>query len=181
MNQIVEKTSQQAYLPQPSFWRNVSRDPVSAHLSSQDIPNSERNSYFSAKFSPPDATLQSEHENKLDQFLSSCLINNFVVSIDSVLRATQRLKRKKSSGIDKVSALHVLHGSELLLNHVALLMQMLFWSPQLPKLFPLLNSLNILIKHLPTEIRDSRRLKSLSINKQSSKCNLLTNQLIPGF
>ena len=135
MNQIVEETSQQASLSQPSFWRNVSRDPPRARLSAQVIPDSEWNSYFSAEFSPPDAALQSEYEDKLDKFLSRCPTDNFVVSADSVLRAIQRLKRKKSSGIDKISALHILHGSELLVNHIALLMQMIVTQGVVPSSF----------------------------------------------
>jgi len=45
------------------------------------------------------------------------------------------LKRKKSSGIDKISALHILHGSEVLVNHIALLMPMIVTQGVVPPSF----------------------------------------------
>ena len=77
-------------------------------------------------FSAPEKCLADYYKCELDSFLASSSNSDVVVSLECVMNAINRLKKKKSRGSDNISAFHVKICSQLFLHHITLLFQMIF-------------------------------------------------------
>ena len=120
----------QKYLPPPNTTSlNIPK--------TSDILLSEWKTYFSNEFAAPDPTLESKHGSELDKFSSVYPESRSVESLNNILQSLQteslqkppiasKLKRKASFGIDNISTFHAIHGTPLLMSHLALLVQIIF-------------------------------------------------------
>ena len=108
-------------------------DASSAYAS--DISDDEWYLYYEFKFSSLDLELEQLYEAKPEEMLAVSQHTHFVVTTKSVEKAIYQLKQKSSSGIDYVSAMHLKHGGFLLIEHITLLMQMIFTQCKVPTTF----------------------------------------------
>ena len=60
---------------------------------------------------------------------------DFVVATKSVKKAIDQLTQKSSSGIDRVNAMHLKHCGSLLVQHITLLVQLIFTQCKVPTMF----------------------------------------------
>ena len=117
------------------LWKLLPRTISSNLPDPNDIPLSEWISHFSNEFSEPDPVLESQFCDELCKFIDESPDLDFVVTCDAVIKAISQLKKKASCGIDKVSTLHIINGSYLLVRHLSLLMQMIFVTGIVPSSF----------------------------------------------
>ena len=100
-----------------------------------DIPSLTWINYYLDEFSAPKQDLNISVQEKLSSLLSSIPDTDFIVTQSQVASAVRRLKKKKSAGIDRVSALHLSHCSPTFMGHLTLLFQMIFTTGLVPSAF----------------------------------------------
>ena len=91
--------------------------------------------HYRREFAPPPSNLSAEHAEKLNYSLQCHANSDFVVTRSMVISAIMKLKKKFSKGTDGICGAALDFSSDLLIDHLSLLYQMIFSSGIVPKSF----------------------------------------------
>ena len=91
--------------------------------------------HYRREFAPPPSNLSAEHAEKLNYSLQCHANSDFVVTQSMVISAIMKLKKKFSKGTDGICGAALDFSSDLLIDHLSLLYQMIFSSGIVPKSF----------------------------------------------
>ena len=122
------RSSSQAILTHPNkLWSSLFKE--RSHVTMTSISRDNWVQHYRNEFSAPDIKLQKSFGVKLDDFFSRKREENspgVIITRCSIRTAIRKLKKKKSRGCDGISIQHLLFCSELFLEHLALLFQIIF-------------------------------------------------------
>lgn len=106
------------------MWKLFKRSQTSAKTCSSDIPEDEWVKHYSAVFGSKDPSLEQDCDKCLDEKLKTLLKvrNTFVISKSAVVKISSKLKRGKAPGLDGICPDNLQHGTDLIFEHVSLLL-----------------------------------------------------------
>ena len=93
--------------------------------------------YFSREFATPNNNLERKVKLEIDQAFEyhSCDLE-FVVTTQKIRKAILKLKKKDSSGANRLCGMHLAHRSPFLINNLELLYPMIFNFELVPDVTP---------------------------------------------
>lgn len=130
---VIAKSSEDALRNPDLIWKTLSeRKP---NFAASSISLESWRTYYEQEFKSPCPTLSAKYKAELHNFLSSTDRSDVTVSVSEVQNVLRRIKKKKSRGADGISALHLKNPSSMLIQHLALLFQMIFVQGVVPSNF----------------------------------------------
>ena len=120
-----------------AVWKYIKKKRSPKSRKEEILPSeSDWNKYFTDEFSPPNKALEEEFEKELDSLLASNERSvGFVVTVSSIRHMLSKLKKKYSRGDDNICGMHLAIGGDSVLNHLALMYQMIFTCGLVPDVF----------------------------------------------